>query len=187
MSDLEEQKSLSAKYVLSTILLNQDTSTILDDYIISYLKLNPQLVNTYLDQNGLYHVYIRNRDPRVHNKTDDEDIIQLIKSFSTELDAKNWIVKNGCDLIKKHESYYHDQLVLIIIYDNNIISYDTHDSPFESYCISEKKYPTFVFSQDSLDMLIKEAKYFDCNSEREYHEKAIPLLEELTWVTYINY
>lgn len=84
----ENQNYTSAKQILSTILLNSDTSKILDEYIVSYMTMNPHLVTQYLNQNGLYHVYFRKQDIETDpNIGDDNDLI-LIKSFVTLKEAE---------------------------------------------------------------------------------------------------
>jgi hypothetical protein len=171
---------ISAKKVIETILLNNDTLTILDEYIVSYLKLNPQLLTKCIENQGLYHVYIRNKDERCTNILYNS-ILQLIKSFATEVEAIDWIKQYGKSVIDLYD-FEDDYHVLVIIFDSNKGIYED-DYPSQLYCISEKKYKTFVFKPQAMLMMASEAKYFDCHSEREFHSKVEPSIEELTWVT----
>lgn len=135
---------LSAKKVLSTILLNSDTDKILDEYVLSYIKLRPHLFSDFLEE--LYHVFARTQEPS-HNSEGYNDFI-LIKSFITMKEAHLYVVKNGNDLIKQLNmacSILEYVLTIIHSYSN-----------IEQHRISLEKYPTYVFSESSYEMICKE-------------------------------
>jgi hypothetical protein len=172
---------LSAKNVLHTILLNSDTTKILDEYIVSYLTLNPALVTNYINQNGLYHVYIRSMDPL--RCIGDYYVMEMLQSFGTKLDAEKWIIQYGKDIIEHYDTS-ENGIVLCIIYHRNIL-YDTDESPSSAYGIAERKHPTYAFSQNAIEMLLDESQHFGCHTEREYHMNPRLKQEDLTWVTFI--
>lgn len=174
---------LSAKKVLSTILLNTDTNKILDEYIISYLKLNPSLVTEYINDNGLYNVYIRSMD-KIYCNDDKYMTMDMIQSFGTQKDAENWIIIHGKKLVENYDSYYKNKLVLIIIH-HHVIIYNEDNSLTNLYSIAEKKFPTYTFSDDAVEMLLDEAEHFGCTSEYQYWVNPRPKKEDLTWVTFL--
>lgn len=150
---------MSAKKVLSTILLNSDTTLILDEYIISYLKLNPHLVTQYLDKNGLYYVYYRFRDSNTNPFIPEEKAIEpiLIKSFGTENEAKLWILEYGKEIIELQEDNWRRPIVITVIYDTN--DGDTENPPAHEHGISDQMYETYVFSQGGYKMVTEELEY----------------------------
>lgn len=187
MAYLEQQQCLTAKNILTTILLNKDTSdNILDEYLVSYLKLKPELVTKYLEEHGLYHIYARNRD--ISTDYDHHVIVairtNLIKSFATELEAKNWILKSGSKTIEWLENIHEEYFVLSIIYDKNVKPYKDSDY---YYNIAYKQNLTFAFSSDACDMLVEEMKYYqdDEDGDENYINPYLSL-KDLTWVTFVN-
>ena len=81
--ELKRIQSKKVKKVLSNLLLYSDTTIILDDYIVSYLKLNPHLVTQYINTNGLYHVYYRFRDSNTYTKKINHTSINKIICYRT--------------------------------------------------------------------------------------------------------
>lgn len=173
LSRLENQpiinQYMSAKKVLSTILLNSDTNSILDEYIVSYLKLNPSLVTKYMDENGLYHVYYRHQD----SNTDPDSKAYgpfLLKSFATEKEAEAWLLKMGHEIVEFQEDNWGRPVVLMIIEDSNDGDYEYGEA--HEHGISDKMAPTYAFSKQGYKMLKKELKY---------NNKQNP-----TWIHYIK-
>src|SRR5947208_2344300 len=97
------EQYISAKKVLTTILLNDDTTNILDTYILNYIKINPKLINLYLNDNGLYHVFFRLKDTTMTNNfIRHAQSIILIKSFITNKDATDWILQHGKRIVEQY-------------------------------------------------------------------------------------
>jgi hypothetical protein len=155
----ENPNYTSAKQILSTILLNSDTSKILDDYIVSYMKMNPHLVTEYLNENGLYHVYFRKRDTDTDPDIGHDNDMILIKSFVTLKDAEEWVLMNGREHVEEQQENYEEAIVLTIVYDDNKGKFAAGDNAAHSYGISTKKYPTYAFTKDGYNMLKDELKY----------------------------
>jgi hypothetical protein len=176
-----EESFLSAKNVLSTILLNQDTSIILDELILNHLTLNPSLITKYINEKGLYHVYYKLWFPEYNDRnriTDDSPI--LIKSFGSEIEAKNWIIRNGNNIVNEKDGYFGCTGVLFISKQHN------ETDSFDEYFNSMAKYQTFVFSNKASEVLIDEYVKSQCKSELEYWAYIKPAIEDLDWVTVIN-
>src|SRR5690242_7221629 len=92
---------LSAKKVLSTILLNSDTDKILEEYIVEYVKLRPYILSSLIESNGLYHVFVRTKDPsQTETDGDRYEEYNLIKSFLTFNEAEDFVLQNGYNIIK---------------------------------------------------------------------------------------
>lgn len=86
------ESSLSAKNIIATILLNEDTEKlILHEYVTEYLKTNPQLISKYIETNGLYHVYFSTFDDDYY----ESDLNMLVVNFVNYQDALNYVIKNG--------------------------------------------------------------------------------------------
>lgn len=160
---------LSAKKVLSTILLNSDTEEILDEYVLSYIKNRPTLftkhVNDYLNDVGLYHVFARTQDSS-HNPEYREFI--LFKSFLTMKEAHVYVVTNGSNIINQLNMACTSAYVLTIVNSFH---------PIEHYQISTKKYPTYVFTLDAYDMICKE----HCKNLKRGDISVVPY-----WISYIT-
>ena len=171
-----DESFLSAKKVLSTILLNSDTETILHEYMVDYLKTHPSILQQAINR-GLYHVYARTQDefsscegtkkkPRNHE-------VFLVKSFITEGEAKDWILKNGKNIVLNEEDNYDQPIVLTIIHDDNKGTHYPGEWPAYAYEISSKLYPTFVFSKKAYDMLlyeydVAESRHRDLPSDKHW-------------------
>ena len=147
----------SAKTVLSTILLNSDTDQILDEYIISYMKLRPHLLSRCISEQGLYHIYVRSEDYGGDTNT------ILIKSFALEKEAKKYVIEQGVDVLDNGWDDYGTSVlnnVLMIIYQLG--------QPVDMYNISLQKYPTYAFSPEAYQMLCKEyTKNYGKNTKPE--------------------
>jgi hypothetical protein len=172
-NQIEIQKYLSAKKVLSTILLNQDTSTILDEYILSYLKLQPSIVTKLLDNEGVYHVYYRTADPGWEYIRYRSLHLVLIKSFANGSEARKWIIENGAQHVKRIGEAHHENGMLFIYHqtDDNILDDDEQ--------LIYQDYLTFVFSVDACNLLLQE-----CIQNAHYNNDIS--INDLEWVTYVN-
>lgn len=163
----EDKQYMSAKQVLSTILLNSDTNKILDEYIISYLKMNPHLVTQYLDENGLYYVYFRKQDTNTNPDIGYDNEPMLLKAFGTQKEAEKWILEHGNDIVTEQEENYDSPIVLMIIYDKNEGVIEPGHTVAYGFGISDKMYPTYAFSKEGYKMLKKELKYNSMGYDRE--------------------
>jgi len=178
----QPQNYLSAKKVLSTILLNSDTETVLQEYIVSYLQHHPSLVTQYLNQHGLYHVYFRLQDPNTKKERhplDDDDQVILLKSFATQKEAEVWILEHGKDIVADQEDNYAKPVVITIIYDTNEGLFYPGENPAHFNMISTHTYPTFAFSKKGYKMLIKE---YDNNVSSGNIKKR----KSLDWIHYVK-
>ena len=164
----QEKSHLSAKLMLQAILLNEDTEKILDEYVLTHLTNNPHLLNTYLDNHLMYHVFFRLQDPRTNPKIKKQNIT-LVKSFATEKSAERWLLEHGADMVGEQEENWGVPVVLTIIpYDNNG-TFAMGDEPYHVNDITEKNYPTYAFSKDGYKMLKKELKYNNRKDEKHIH------------------
>jgi hypothetical protein len=170
----ENPNYTSAKQILSTILLNTDTSKILDEYIVSYMKMNPHLVTQYLNENGLYYVYFRKRDTDTNPDIGHDNDMILIKSFATLKDAEEWVLMNGREHVEEQEENYDEAIVLTIVHDDNKGKFAAGENAAHSYGISAKKYPTYAFTKDGYKMLKDELIYHRIN------------IKNANWIHYIK-
>ena len=144
---------ITSKQFLSTLLLNEDTENL----------IVKEYIENYINQHGLYHVFAKTRAAFAYAAEKHHypyEYTVLIKTFLTEENAKNWILENGKKIIKEQEENYGPMALVIIPYDNNGIFY-AGDEPYHPGRIPAELYPTFVFSQKSYNMLIKELKASD--------------------------
>lgn len=150
-------QNIALQDVLSQIPINKDTSKVLDEYIINYLKTNPLVIEKYLSTNTIYHVYLRGRDTYEYLcERNILEYIQLIKTFTTITSAKEWIIKNGKSFIKNAENDYGGPLVLTIIPFENGCDYDGGETPSQLFMIAGRQYLTYVFSKKGYKMIIDE-------------------------------
>lgn len=167
----QEKSHTSAKLMLQTILLNEDTEKILDEYVLTHLQNNPHILNQYLDQHLMYYVFFRLQDADTNATTNanNKENITLVKTFATKKSAEAWVLKNGADIVGEQEENWGEGIVLTIIpYDNNGV-YGAGEEPFHAYTISERKWPTYAFSKDGYKMLKKELKYHGIKDDQHIH------------------
>src|SRR5438874_13098815 len=91
---------------------------LVDKKILDYLSNNKELVNKFINSNGLYNVYMRQVDPFLtldHTKSE----IHLLMSFSTYTAAEEWVIKNGKVHVKELKDNYGTMIVLTIIHQIN--------------------------------------------------------------------
>ncbi len=164
----QEKSHTSAKLMLEAILLNEDTEKILDEYVLTHLKNNPDILNNYLDTNLMYYVFFRLQDLRTNPDYDRENIT-LVKTFATEKSAEKWVYENGADIVGEQEDNWGKGIVLTIIPYDNIGIYGMGEEPFHANNISSQKYPTYAFSKDGYKMLKKELKYNQIKDKQHIH------------------
>lgn len=134
------------------------------------------LIQQYLDNNGVYNVFFRQEDPHgIECRSSD---IHLIKSFVSQGNAEKWILENGKDIVESEESNYGKPIVLTIIYYNNIGYYGEGEEPSQMNLISTNKYPTYAFTEQGYQMLIREHK---SAISYNWHTDIIP-----HWFNYYN-
>ena len=149
---------INMKDLVNTIMLNSDTEVIAEEIILNYLKQHPKLISKYLDAKGLYHVHYRTQD----SATDlggRHACVVLLKSFATEAEAHEWIIKHGEDITGELYVSYDRPMTFFIQYDKNDGLYEVGCEPTNEYLISSKKYPVYAFDDDIYHMLIDEHIY----------------------------
>lgn len=153
---MQSLQVLTVQNILDNLTVNEETTPILDEFVINYLNNNKNLLNQYLDQNGLYHVYYRQKDCSTNKR---QKNIMLLKSFVTEGAAIKWIVKNGEIIVDENEPNYIDErVVLTIVPSDNYGVYVTGNEPSCLSGIATRKYLNFAFSPSGYEMLLKENK-----------------------------
>jgi len=169
--DKNDKSYITAKNLISTILLNEDTEkTILESYISNYLSLHPEIIAHYLDNNGLYYVFLRNQDPdTVTAQNQFNPFIVLVKTFNNESDAKSWILNHGRKFVKLQEENYDGPIVLTVIYDDNKAKHGAGEEPYQHYGIAGNQYQTYTFSKKGNKMLHDELNYINLDSDKHIH------------------
>ena len=171
---------LTTQEILSDIPINADTTPAIDDFILSYLKIKPQLGNKIL-QNGIYSVYYRSRDPYT---TEDPDLLMpLLKTFYTSYAAEQWVMTYGQNIIKEAEELdlHVLPLVLTIIYDANVYTYINEIEYETNYMwqIAVQQYPIYTFSKEGFQMALDEHFWMVKNNEQN---NVIPY-----WIHYVEH
>ena len=159
---LKSLKHLARSEMLSDILQTDETKKATDDYILNYIQNRPSVLEAYLESHPLYHVFFREEDPdgRASRNdgvcVDNRDDIHLLKSFATFSAAQSWVIKNGREITHEQEENYGTPIVLTIIKYDNKGSFASDEVPTGMYMISANRYPTYAFSTDAFNMLIRE-------------------------------
>ena len=92
---------------------DQHTSDLIDrQNVMEYLVANKDIVNQFLNEQGLYHVFYRREDPhRVDESLHQTRDIMLVKSFATEESARQWIQIHGKDIVGEQEDNHNQPIV----------------------------------------------------------------------------
>lgn len=157
---------LSAKNVLSTILLNKDTEDIiLKSYIADYLSTHKDVVEDFLNKNGVYNVFFRTQVAHTRNQIlelgllDHYEDMVLVKTFATFLEAEKWVLKNGKNVVDTEEDNYNRPIVLVIVYYDNVGLFGAGEEPHHLNDIYRNKLHTYAFSKSAYEMLKCELEY----------------------------
>lgn len=152
-------QAITTKQILENININDETSPIIEEFLLNYLNNNKKLLNKCLDHTGLYHVYFRQEDPFVSDSGRQRSMI-LLKSFTTEHEAVQWIIDQGRQIVKtREEEYAENSIVLTIIPTDNTGDYYHAEEPTRLCTISTEKYLNFAFSSNGYKMLLSEHMY----------------------------
>lgn len=179
---METTNNVSARNLIHTILLNEDTSVIADNIILNYLKQHPTIITKYINENGIYHVFYRTRDESTNPTKRKGNFIILLKSFTTGTEAKEWILQYGKDIVEEQENNYNRPIVLFIVHDKNKGIYEG-DEPTNPHFISSHKYPVYAFSNRGYNMLLKEHIYLLGD---DYHHNCNSYNSIPYWINYVR-
>ena len=150
-------QSIATRALLKQIPINDSNRDAIDDFLLEYIKYNPEVLNVYLENASLYHVFFREEDIYINPDVKFPEL-QLIRNFSTEAEAIKWVKQNGQEIVYMEEQDRNRPVVITIIKMNNTVHKYTH-SPVHVYGISEETNLTFSFSERGYNMLMKEHKY----------------------------
>ena len=128
-----------------------------EEDIIKYLSNNPNIIQKYLDKNGTYNVFFRQQDTHIYTGNLSHDI-HLIKTFISYESALDFVLNYGKDIVDEEQDNYGTPIVLTIIPFNNEGVHYQGESPTQMNLICTNEYPTFAFSEDGYQMLIREHK-----------------------------
>ncbi len=158
MSSLE---SITVSKLLAQIPINDHSAEAIDEFILDYLRSRPNVLNKYIEDRVLYQVFIREEDP-YENSTIKYTDMEFVRSFVTQLEAVDWIKKNGPVIIDYEENENRSRPVVIVIIpvtnDSKYESYD-FDKPCHLYGIVQKCFLTFAFSKRGYEMCLREHKH----------------------------
>jgi hypothetical protein len=163
MSNISLQSIALKSFLENTLvdLLQDDASKAT---LMTFFK--EHLFSQCLQSSELYHVYCRSN----YDGNNALEYIKLLNTFPTELEAAQWILERGPQLMREIEGDLEDiitvPLVLTIISNDENKAYDI--------CVAHDKYPIFAFS---------------CKSHRaamhEYSDRADGGVNPY-WITCIN-
>src|SRR5579872_5993067 len=92
-------------------------------------KNTEDIVQDYLLNNVLYHVYVRNEDSYLDPENKKHHDIILLKTFVKIDDAKKWIFKNGKECIEYWDDNASNGPFILMIMDINHSSDDDFETP----------------------------------------------------------
>jgi hypothetical protein len=151
MESLEEK---TIKTLFDYYLKNKIFNATIRKCLMELMDENKDIVEEYIKNEGLYHVYYRQQSTYPNNGLKE---IQLIRSFVTIENATKWIIDYGRNVIEELEDYYcGSPIVLTIIYKDNDCNKDIYDDSTNIYWIALKGHPTYAFSEKAYDMLLEE-------------------------------
>jgi hypothetical protein len=156
-------KSSALKVLLTTTiydLLDDQEST---ELLLSFFR--EHLFERCLQSTGLYHVYSAN-DGFWQNMANNT---KLLKSFSTELDAVQWILDSGSHFIREFNHAHGENMLLTIIYNNN--------TPLDELHKRNSSHPIFACTPKTYKHALK--RHW-CRMEED-SEECNPY-----WITYIK-
>ena len=107
-----------------------------------------------IGKTGLYHVFFREEDHYVEDGGKCAET-ELIKTFTTEISAVDWILKNGRKAISNDKR--KPAVLTIIQFNNNCYCKDEEDLAY-FLMIPALEYPTYAFTKDGYQMLLREHK-----------------------------
>lgn len=149
-------QAITVQNILNNLVINDETAPIIEQFIFNYLDKNHKIADKYLNKNGLYHVFARQRDPFIY-RDEEQGEMELIKTFLTQNEATEWVLENGQAIIEEQDTNGpEDVIVLTIIHSDNSGLYSMGTGPNSFSCVSLAQHESFAFSRDGYLMLLKE-------------------------------
>ena len=169
----------SVKVLLKSIPINSSTQPFLDEFVKQYITTNPKLLTDSIEKMGLYNVFFRECDTYSLRRGESEGQIQYIQSFATKTEAEEWIMTFGRRVVVEEEDNTEKPIVLTIIYcKNSEYEGEAGTEPAHLYQISGHRHPTYAFSIEGYEMLLREHKEIYLGN---WCSDIVPY-----WIQYIN-
>lgn len=163
--------------------MNADTVSILDDFCKKYAEYRSDtIIKPIIEKvlNGvLYYVFWRSHSTKDPLK--ECEFRNLVKPFTSENDAINWIYQNGYNLIGEYDM--NGGFLYIQEIDHDDVSkgiFNNCGGIINSAFLEENMFKIFAFDEDGYEILLKEhINNFVIMGRNEYY--CIP-----HWIRYIN-
>lgn len=143
MQSLQDQ---ALTILFNQYLTNKPPNETTKQLIATYLKENKSIIDKYIKQEPLYHVFHRG------NLSNDNgiDYISLIETFSSLDEARKWIIQNGRKILNIDD--IPNKLTSLVIISKRWEESESMDM------MPMSMHPTFVFNQESYEMILEEHK-----------------------------
>jgi hypothetical protein len=154
METLQERslKAVLDVVSISSILKSGDKNSGIRKQFLEFLKNNKSLANDFIESEGVYNVYLCSST--IYSTTRTPEFSNLLASFHTYENAKEWVLNEGHRDMKLTYFHFHGACLMIVhqINAKDSTYLTTRNIVFEDH-------PIFVFTQKGYEYTLSNFQY----------------------------